>query len=146
MTRWQAERTGTQAWREWGARTYGPGWTATKQRYWRSRWTPKRCFWCRRRQAGYRLGGGLQLNHLTYLFVRSHRLHGAGWTPLWTLLPLCDRCHRVETWLTRKARSLLGRGADRWAHLLVTLGGWVASRGAPVLAAWWAMTWVLAKL
>ena len=95
---------------EWSARVHGPGFEETKHRYWRSPFTRKRCFWCRRK-------GRLQLNHLTYLFSGE-----TGRCPLWVLKPLCATCHGVETWLTRRVRRHLGRGAKRWAHAVVTYG------------------------
>lgn len=95
---------------EWSARVHGPGWEATKSRYWNSPFTRKRCFWCRRKRR-------LQLNHLTYT-----RSDGTGRCPLWVLKPLCGTCHGIETWATRRVRRRLGRGAKQWAHAVVTYG------------------------
>lgn len=117
--------SGRAAWDAWGAKTYGSGWTATKDRYRRSRWTPRRCFWC--------LGlDGLQYNHLTYKLVRNHPTHGPGWTPLFTVLPLCERDHKIETALTRLFRRAFGRSG--FEHLVVTLAGWLLLRGVPTVA------------
>jgi hypothetical protein len=99
---------------DWADRTYGPGWTATKTRYWSSRFTRKRCVWCWRKA---KPGRFLDLNHLTYRFVR-----GDGWTPLWSVVPMCRTCHRVETWLTRRFRPGMRRRRQRWAHAWVTFG------------------------
>jgi len=124
--------------REWLDKTYGAGWKATKRRWYASSWTPRRCFWCLAR-------GPVQLNHLTYLFVRFHPDHGAGWTPLWTLLPLCGRCHKVETWAARKLRKFTGKRLDRWTHALVTLGWWVASRGALAAGVFALELWIVGR-
>lgn len=59
----------------WSARVHGPGWDATRDRYWHDPplWRRTRCFWCRR--ADHRYGRRrwatshrLQLNHLTYVW------------------------------------------------------------------------------
>lgn len=119
------DRSGAAAWREWSRVVHGPGFEETKRRYWASRWTPKRCFWHLGRE-------GLQLNHLTYRFARRNN----GITPLWTLVPLCARCHGIETWVSRKLRR-------RWAaplrlglgpHVAATLYGWLVLRGVPAAA------------
>lgn len=110
------------AWSDWAARVYGePRWSRTKARYWASRWTLARCLWCRARS-------GLELNHLTYVFGRRW----AGYTPLWTLVPLCGRCHRLETAWTRRARRMIRWGEHAW----VTFGVWAASRAFVLGAAW----------
>jgi hypothetical protein len=117
-----------------------PGWEDTKRRYWASRFTRKRCFWCRRKS-------GLQLNHLTYALSGP-----TGACPLWVVKPLCRTCHKVETWLARKVRPRLkrtvrvepvvgtgrrrrrvaDRRAQRWAHAYVTY----AVRWSLNLAVW----------
>lgn len=101
---------------EWSARTYGPGWTETRQRYWAStaRWRRRRCFWCRRGQPGTRWASRrrLQLNHLTYRLSDN-----TGRCPLWALRPMCPTCHGIETWLTRRYDP--GR-KQPWAHAIVT--------------------------
>lgn len=111
------------SWAEWSARNHGAGWDETRARYWRSSLRIRRCVWCWR-------GGRLDLNHLTYALSRDHRRYGPGWVPAWArhlvLVPMCRRCHELETWLTRYVvRRLIGR---RWAHTVATL--------APPLAFW----------
>lgn len=100
----------SEAMAAWSERTYGPGsgWVEYKVRYWASRWTRKRCFWCRRPRGKARL----QLNHLHYPKHRELRL--------WDVRPLCARCHAVETWLTRWVRPRLRASQRRWAHAYVT--------------------------
>lgn len=106
------------SWALWSARVYAkPRWPDTRQRYFRSRWTLARCLWCRSRRE-------LQLNHLTYVFARRFW----GWTPLWTLVPLCARCHVLETRWTRVVRRVLPWGEHAW----VSFGVWAASRSALV--------------
>lgn len=120
------------AWSDWSARVYGePRWSDTKARYWRSRWTLARCLWCRARR-------GLELNHLTYVFARRFM----GWTPLWTLIPLCHRCHVVETRWTRVVRRVWPWGE----HAVVTFGVWLASRGALVVGLWYGAGALLSRL
>jgi hypothetical protein len=129
----QDERSMAEAMAAWGAVVYAePGWSRTKDRYWRSRWTPRRCVWCRTPR-------GLQLNHLTYVFARRFR---GGWTPLWTLLPLCARCHGAETRWTRALRNVTPRLVDLWAHAVVTVGVWAVSRGALLVGVWAAWGWL----
>jgi hypothetical protein len=110
------------SWRAWSAGVHGAGWEETRRRYWASRWTLARCLWCRGRR-------GLQLNHLTY----TCSIKARGGLILWplyafVLVPLCPRCHRAETWITRHVfRSLTGRWG---AHLLATFVPYLASRAA----------------
>lgn len=135
----KSKPAGNEAWAAWSGRVYAePGWTNRKKRYHRSRWLPHRCVWCR-------LAAGLQLNHLTYLLVHPldswalKALLGSrepGWTPWFTLLPMCARCHTWETWMTRKLRRILPRRGDLIAHAFVTLGVWALTRTAAVVAAW----------
>lgn len=124
-------RTAAQGWSDWSRRVHGKGWPGeggwgeTKRRYWSSRWTLARCLWCRARR-------GLQLNHLTYAFSMHHPVHGPGYIPAplrhVALVPLCGRCHRAETWITRKVfRSLTGRFG---AHVLATFVPYLAIRAA----------------
>lgn len=113
------------SWALWSARVYAkPGWPNTVARYWRSRWTLARCLWCRSRR-------NLQLNHLTYIFARRWW----GYTPLWTLVPLCSRCHHLETRWTRRVRRVLPWGEHAW----VTFGVYLIIRGVllgAVYAGW----------
>lgn len=100
--------------------TYGTAWVRTRTRYHASRWTRKRCFWCHTR--GDR-GNGIELNHLTY------RRGDRPW--FWQVKPLCRRCHRIETVVTRVVRPLLpwsGAFAKTRAHYVVTyLGRWLVN-------------------
>jgi hypothetical protein len=110
---------GTAAWKDWGARVYAePGWSDTKKRYWASRWRSRRCFWCQSRD-------GLQLNHLTYRLVREGR------TPLFTLVPLCERDHKIETWWSRQLRRkwLVPLRVGMGPHVAATLHGWLVIYG-----------------
>lgn len=99
---------------EWSAQMYGPGWRETKDRYWTSPWTWKRCVWCWR---GLKRTRRRQLNHLTY-----RRVDPVGRTPLWTVVPMCHFCHRVETWITKRRRPRMRRRQQAWAHARVTFG------------------------
>ena len=113
-----------EEWKDWGNRVYGSDhdWSDTKKRYWASRWTLiRRCLWCRS-------GRGLQLNHLTYWTTKIRH----GWTPLWFFVPLCARCHGLETAWTRQVRRLFRPGA----HVVVTFGVYLASRAAILGALW----------
>ena len=114
----------TEKWSGWGDRVYGSDtdWAEAKRRYWRSRWTIfRRCLWCRS-------GDRLQLNHLTYWTTKVR----TGWTPLWFFVPLCPRCHRLETKWTRAWRRVLRPGA----HVVVTFGVYLASRAVLGAAVW----------
>ena len=108
-------------WDAFTRRTYGPGWEATKRRYFRRSWR-RHCFWCLRRGRLTRSGlvAGLELNHLTY--ARGARPR---W---WQTKAMCHRCHRVETWLTRRVRPGMARHRQRWAHGYVTWAGWLVTR------------------
>jgi len=107
---------------------YGAAWEDTKRRARQSRWTRKRCFWCRRRRSVT-----IQWHHLTYLF-------GVGDPPLWVLRPMCVSCHKVETWICRQVSSSQAR--HRWAHARVTyLGRWVI-RGVPLGLVAYSLHWL----
>jgi 5-methylcytosine-specific restriction endonuclease McrA len=103
-----------EARRAWDAATYGPGWDATKDAFWKHPFTWKRCVWCWKdlKQSRRR-----DLNHITYRRVRA-----GGWTPLWTLTPMCRRCHKVETWIVKRRRPHMKRRRQAWAHAWVTFG------------------------
>lgn len=101
--------TAENGWADWSARVYGPAWEEFKDRYWRSWWTRKACFWCRTRPAR---GRRLELNHLHYPKHRRIR-----W---FDVRPMCRRCHRHETWMTRQVRPGMGRSDARVAHAYVT--------------------------
>lgn len=108
--------------------TYGRDWQRTRNRYHASRWTRKRCFWCRTR--GKR-DNPIELNHLTY-----RRGDRPRW---WQVRPLCRRCHKIETNVTRVVRVVLpwtGPVGKRNAHYVVTyLGRWLVN--ATALAPLW---------
>lgn len=111
--------------------TYGADWRRTRRRYLRSRWTRKRCFWCRTR--GDRTNP-IELNHLTY--ARGDRPR---W---WQVKPLCRRCHAVETFVTRVVRVFLPWSMKTRAHYLVTYGvRWVRNLVVAVLLAY-AVVWL----
>jgi 5-methylcytosine-specific restriction endonuclease McrA len=115
-----------EQWGEWGARVYGTPeqWRALKAKYWASRWTIfRRCLICRS-------GKDLQLNHLTYRFTKLR----AGWTPLLLLVPLCPRCHKFETWLTRRLRKLKINFGE---HVIATFGTWAVTRSGIVALVWY---------
>jgi hypothetical protein len=125
----------------WRDRIWGPGWDATRRRYWRNppSWRRRRCFWCRRGQPGRRWSSrrGLHLNHLTYRYSHDH-----GRCPLWVLRPMCPTCHNVETWLTRRAVRPWLRRHPRlrpWEHLLVTYAGRWTINLAALTPLWWTM-------
>ena len=118
--------TAADQWSEWGARVYGDDkqWKELNRRYWRSRWTIfRRCLWCRS-------GTGLTLNHLTYWPTKLR----AGWVPLLFMVPLCQRCHHAETWLTRKLRKHRIRFG---AHVVATFGVYVLTRSVLVGTLWY---------
>ena len=102
-------------WAEWGARVYGTAdqWREAKRRYWASRWTVfRRCVVCRAGRS--KDDKPLELNHLTYAFTRVRN----GWTPKLVLVPLCHRCHVVETRFTRwLRRHKVNFGEHVWATL-----------------------------
>jgi hypothetical protein len=104
-------------WGEWGERTYGTPeeWKKAKARYWASRWTLfRRCVICRAGRS--KDGRPLELNHLTYFTTRIRK----GWTPKWLLVPLCHRCHVVETRFTRWLRKVhVNYGEHFWATLIL---------------------------
>jgi hypothetical protein len=97
--------------------TYGPVWRQFREWYFNHPYTIKRCVWCLARPRPVTV---LQLNHLTY------RMPDPDWPAWWQVVPLCDRCHEWETWLTRR---LFGEGWHRntpYAHYYVTFGVIVA--------------------
>lgn len=105
--------------------TYGADWRETRQRYLASRWTRKRCFWCRTR--GGRKTNPIELNHLTY--ARGDRPR---W---WQVKPLCRRCHGVETVTTRVVRVFLPWNWKARAHYVVTyVGRWTINAAVLVPA------------
>jgi len=116
-------------WSDWSDRVYGPDdqeWKALNKRYWRSRWTLfSRCLICR---AGYQRG--LTLNHLAYWPTKIR----TGWVPLLFLVPLCQRCHRWETWATRRLRRV---GLRYGAHVLATFGSYLVTRSVIVGLLWY---------
>lgn len=94
-------RTKSEAMRAWSDRVHGPGWQATRARYWHDPppWRRTRCYWCRR--ADPRSGKTrwtsrrrLELHHLTYLFSGP-----TGACPFFVVRPMCKICHDVEGWL-----------------------------------------------
>jgi hypothetical protein len=123
-----------ESWSEWSEQVYGTPqqWRATCQRDAASRWVPHRCVVCR---AGRSKGNkDLELNHLTYWFARKVR---RAWTPKLFMVPLCHRCHQVETRLTRRMRRMrVNWGEHLWATLTLYLGVRV-----PIIGALWAL-WV----
>lgn len=129
---------------EWSAHIHGPGWEKTKHDYWASPFTRKRCKWCCR--------PATQLNHLTYLYSDA-----TGACPFWVVVPMCRKCHAVETWITEKIRPGMPRGGPRdehgnviypmgrrgryglirhqkWAHAMVTFRGWLAIRATFIVS------------
>jgi hypothetical protein len=93
---------------------YGPNWDNTKARWRRSRWTRKRCFWCRRRKHVT-----IDAHHL--LYPRPPKM--AGDVSIFWLRPMCRTCHKIETWIARNRRKHMANGRKRYAHLYVTYGG-----------------------
>ena len=114
----------------WSDRVYGPAqleWKALKAKYWRSRWTLfRRCLWCRK---GHAPGEQLELNHLAYWPTKIR----VGWVPLLFLVPLCSRCHGIETRLTRWLRR---RRINFGEHVVATFGVYLATRSIVVGVAW----------
>ena len=111
----------------WGQRVYGSrqNWAAFNRKYWDSRWTLfRRCLWCRS-------GRHLTLNHLTYWPTKLRH----GWVPLLFVVPLCQHCHKAETWLSRKLRNKLK--IRYGAHVLATFGVWAFTRSGIVAALWY---------
>jgi hypothetical protein len=107
---------------------YGVDWEGTKRRARQSRWTRKRCFWCRSRSR-------IEWHHLTY-----SRAATPGKAPLWVLRPMCHRCHAIETWLCRALFST--RQRHGWAHAWVTYGVRWLTRGLVLLALYLAAAYV----
>jgi hypothetical protein len=139
MTLHTPRRRGPADWDpRWSERVYGPQqreWRELKARYWRSRWTLfRRCLWCRK---GHAPGEQLELNHLTYWTTRFK----VGWVPLLFLVPLCSRCHGIETKLTRRARRwrlpfTKVRPFSVGEHVFVTFGVYLLTRSIIVGVVW----------
>ncbi len=127
----RAGRTAVETeWAEWGARVYGTPeqWKNKKAQYWASRWTVfRRCVVCRAGRS--KDGRPLELNHLTYWPTKLRR----GWVPLLFLVPLCHRCHVVETRFTRWLRR---RKVNFGEHVIATLCLYLAPRSVLVSVAW----------
>lgn len=100
-----------EGWDEWSARFHGPQWQVFKAVYWSTWWTRKRCFWCRGRRR-------LELNHLVYPRHRELRLTD--------VQPLCRRCHRAETAISRLRRPPAGGDRVDAGALLDPLQGQAA--------------------
>jgi len=103
--------------------TYGAEWAEFRRWYFSRRTTRKRCFWCHSRS---RKGNPIQLNHLDYR-------EPADWPGRWRVKPMCRRCHRIETGLTRMLFHEYPRRRNRYAHWYVTYGVRLAIRGAVLL-------------